>query len=186
MATTFLAALSTFGMDVRPILALGGAGTLAAGLAAQSTVTNLVAALSLVSWALRWPIRALQAQAPGGPAGARPALASPSLQPPPFTRTQYTSRPFVVGDRVQLRSLAGALVAAGMVTKARRGIRCKCMCVVMFVCGCVCGCVGGWRGVGWVCVGGGRGGGGGTAVATCQPGAGLYPRLSPSSLGALP
>lgn len=73
-----IAALSTYGVDVRPLLAFGGAGTLAVGFAAQSTMSNVVAALSL-----------------------------------------YTTRPFVTGDRVQLRTPSGALVAAGTVASIK-------------------------------------------------------------------
>lgn len=42
-----LSSLMIFGVDIGPMLAVGGASTLAIGLAAQSTVSNLVAALSL-------------------------------------------------------------------------------------------------------------------------------------------
>jgi len=42
-----LSSLIILGVDIGPMLAVGGASTLAIGLAAQSTVSNLVAALSL-------------------------------------------------------------------------------------------------------------------------------------------
>ena len=71
-----LASLSALGINVQPVLAFGSVSTLAAGFAAQSTVSNVVSALSL-----------------------------------------YTARPFISGDRVQLKTLTGALVVSGTVDR---------------------------------------------------------------------
>lgn len=71
-----LSSLSALGINVQPFLAFGSVSTLAAGFAAQSTVSNVVSALSL-----------------------------------------YTARPFISGDRVQLKTLSGALVVSGTVDR---------------------------------------------------------------------
>ena len=44
-----VAGLGAIGIDIRPLLALGSVSSLVAGLAAQTTLSNLVSALSLVS-----------------------------------------------------------------------------------------------------------------------------------------
>ena len=71
-----LCSLVAFGIDIKPMLALGSVSTLAIGFAAQSTVANVVSAFSL-----------------------------------------YTSRPFIAGDRIQLKTMSGALVVSGTVQK---------------------------------------------------------------------
>lgn len=71
-------ALQAFGVNTQPLLAFGGAGTLAAGLAAQNTMANFVSAISL-----------------------------------------YTSPPFLVGDKVVLKTMTNAIIAAGIVEKVR-------------------------------------------------------------------
>lgn len=70
-----VAGLGAVGLDIRPLLALGSVSSLVAGLAAQTTLSNLVSALSL-----------------------------------------YTSRPFVAGDRVQLKQ-GSTTIVAGVVEK---------------------------------------------------------------------
>ncbi|KAI3434983.1 hypothetical protein D9Q98_003035 [Chlorella vulgaris] len=74
VAGAVLTTLTAFGVNVQPLLTFGSIGTVAVGLAAQSTMQNVVSALQI-----------------------------------------YSSRPFIVGDRIQLKSLSGSVIVSGVV-----------------------------------------------------------------------
>ena len=126
-----------FGVNVQPLLTFGSISTVAVGFAAQSTMQNVVSALQIVSSCLLvFACTCSAVPRPSDrqrlhshtPARILPLCCStwsrPSprcifllyhlphtlvLPPPP----QYSSRPFIIGDRIQLKTLSGRTIVAG-------------------------------------------------------------------------
>ena len=80
------------GIDVRPILTIGGIGSAIVGLGSQSVLANMIAGINLVSQHL-----------------TKTATHSCLLQ--------FLARPFVAGDRVQIFNSLGKLTYSGLVER---------------------------------------------------------------------